>query len=116
MKKSSTVTVYFYEEDFDLEKEIEYEVEASFYPGSPGKTWGPPEKCYPPEAADIDIISVYNCTLNRDEPEMVKRFNETGELNEEIETKAREMEEAAYEEAMEAKYDRERDDRLEDWD
>lgn len=26
--------------------------------GSPGRTWGDPEKCYPPEAAELEIDSI----------------------------------------------------------
>lgn len=29
-------------------------VRVAFYPGSPGKTYGRPEDCYPPEGADLD--------------------------------------------------------------
>lgn len=35
--------------------ECEEYVDCCYYPGSPGQTYGPPERCYPPEGDDIDI-------------------------------------------------------------
>lgn len=35
-------------------EECEADVNVAYYPGSPGKTYGPPEDCYPPEGDDID--------------------------------------------------------------
>jgi hypothetical protein len=29
---------------------------AFFYPGDPGRLSGPPEKCYPPEGAEVEIL------------------------------------------------------------
>lgn len=29
-----------------------------YTPGNPGRTYGPPEKCYPPEDATLDITEV----------------------------------------------------------
>lgn len=31
---------------------------ATFYPGDPGRTFGPPEKCYPPEPDELDIVTL----------------------------------------------------------
>ncbi len=36
--------------------EIGVTVDLVFRPGDPGRTSGPPENCYPPEAAEIDIF------------------------------------------------------------
>lgn len=38
--------------------ETEYEVQASVTPYDPGRTWGDPEKCYPPEGGDIEDLTV----------------------------------------------------------
>jgi hypothetical protein len=38
--------------------EIDIKVEFEFTAGDPGKTWGDPENCWPPEPDRIDIISV----------------------------------------------------------
>ena len=27
-----------------------------WFPGDPGKTWGPPEHCWPPEPPEIDFV------------------------------------------------------------
>ena len=36
----------------------EYTVEAYVSPYDPGRTWGPPENCYPPEGGEVEITSV----------------------------------------------------------
>lgn len=33
-------------------------VTLNYYPANPGKIYGPPENCYPPEPAEVDILSV----------------------------------------------------------
>jgi hypothetical protein len=38
--------------------EIDIEVDCLVTPGNPGRTYGPPELCYPPEAADVEIGEV----------------------------------------------------------
>jgi hypothetical protein len=47
-------------------RQIEIEVTYDYTPGTPGKTYGPPEKCYPPEPDDVDIISVKNLDSGAD--------------------------------------------------
>jgi len=42
--------------------EVEYQVVAEYHPGERGKTSGPPENCYPSEAAEVDIVDVYEIT------------------------------------------------------
>lgn len=47
-----------YTHRFTIERlgaEIDIEVEYAFDRGSPGKTYGPPEQCYPPEASELEI-------------------------------------------------------------
>jgi len=39
---------------------------ADFYPGDPGRLSGPPEKCYPPEPDELDIV-----TLTRNEQDVL---------------------------------------------
>jgi hypothetical protein len=34
--------------------ECEADLDVTYYPGSPGQTYGPPEQCSPPEGDDID--------------------------------------------------------------
>lgn len=45
-----------------VDAEVEYQVVAEYFPGEPGKTSGPPDKCYPPEAAEVDVTDVYEIT------------------------------------------------------
>jgi len=40
--------------------EEEVVCEFDYSPGDPGRTYGPPEKCYPPEPAELDITAVQN--------------------------------------------------------
>jgi len=40
------------------ENEIDCVVEFTAYPGDPGCTSGPPEKCYPPEPPELEILSI----------------------------------------------------------
>lgn len=113
-KNTREVTTLWHEE-VDGE-EIEYEVTAHFHPGSPGRTSGPPDKCYPAEPAEIEIISVWNCTESKDEPELVDSFGENEDLYLDLVEKAEEEDRDDYEAAMEARADREREDRGErDW-
>lgn len=42
--------------------EVEYQVVAEYLPGERGKTSGLPERCYPSEAAEVDIVDVYEIT------------------------------------------------------
>jgi len=42
--------------------EVEYQVVAEYLPGERGKTSGSPENCYPSEAAEVDIVDVYEIT------------------------------------------------------
>ena len=46
---------------FEIElDDIPLRVELEFYPGDPGKTYGPPEDCWEPVAPDIEIQSLLN--------------------------------------------------------
>ena len=45
-----TVTLLF--AGFDLE------VAVDVTPYDPGRAWGPPESCYPPEGGEVEILSV----------------------------------------------------------
>ena len=51
--------------------ECEAEIVADYTPGDPGKTYGPPERCYPPESALIDYPA--EC------PECGRRFTDKDE-------------------------------------
>lgn len=38
---------------------IDFTGEAKIYPGDPGRVSGPPEKCYPPEADEVEITALW---------------------------------------------------------
>lgn len=40
-------------------RDFEYRVFAYFSPGHPGKTYGDPENCYPPEEPEVEYCEVY---------------------------------------------------------
>lgn len=42
----------------DGDTETIYEIECDVTPYDPGRTYGPPEKCYPPEGGECEIVSV----------------------------------------------------------
>lgn len=56
MSKSSCIPMTF---EIELD-DIPVRAELEFYPGDPGKTYGPPEECWEPMDAGIDIQSVVN--------------------------------------------------------
>lgn len=39
--------------------EHEFEARCTVAPGSPGKTYGPPEDCYPPEPPEVDDMHLF---------------------------------------------------------
>ena len=41
------------------DRDVEYRVVGNYSPGDPGKTYGPPENCYPPESAEVEITDVF---------------------------------------------------------
>ena len=50
--------------EFEIELEygkqtVEYLVKAEVTPYDPGRTSGPPEKCYPPEGNEVEVKEVY---------------------------------------------------------
>lgn len=52
------------EVEFEIELErgsqtVEYLVKAEVSPYDPGRTSGPPEKCYPPEGGEVEAKTVY---------------------------------------------------------
>lgn len=44
--------------DWSDEKGREFTVTCTVIPGSPGKLYGPPEKCYPPEPGEVEVVKV----------------------------------------------------------
>lgn len=42
---------------------LEFDVVFHYQPGSPGKLYGPPENCYPPEPAEAEVTEVHLVNL-----------------------------------------------------
>lgn len=40
------------------ETETCYDIECEVTPYDPGRTYGPPENCYPPEGGEVEILSI----------------------------------------------------------
>lgn len=48
--------------------ECEGEIDAKFFPGHPGSTYGPPERCFPPDPPELDCEpECPHCGLNLEE-------------------------------------------------
>lgn len=113
MSYKTSICICRESEDDDSESR-EIEVEVSFTPGTPGRLYGPPEDCYPPEGPEVEVLSA--------------RFTDTGEsvelTNHEYDLLAEKIEanaESAYADAMEAREEARAEARWEsrhdrDWD
>lgn len=90
--------------------EIEFPVlvEYDYHKGDPGRTSGPPEKCYPPEPAYVEITSVKVLGVEVTLPD-----SDMERIQEEIEAKIIEQEAAAEQDYWDAERDRRRDERYE---
>jgi hypothetical protein len=62
------------------EDEHEFTCEVGYTPGTPGKTWGPPENCYPPEPPEIEygdfVCKEAGVTLSPDEFEVLQNLGD----------------------------------------
>lgn len=63
--------------EFEIELEyggssIEYTVKAEVSPYDPGRTSGPPEKCYPPEGGEVERKEVYYVDTKVSCPEFMR--------------------------------------------
>lgn len=47
--------------DLGVEVDVEYEIEYTISDYDPGRTSGPPEKCYPPEGGEVEILEIVLC-------------------------------------------------------
>lgn len=56
MSKSSYIPMTF---EIELD-DIPVRVELEFYPGDPGRTYGPPEDCWEPTPSDLEVQSLVN--------------------------------------------------------
>lgn len=85
---------------------VEVTVVYSYSPGSPGKTYGPPENCYPPEGPDVDIESIF-LTDDKTETDISEKLSkkQMESLIEQCCEAGEEAEHDAYEAAMEDKAD-----------
>lgn len=58
MKSVAYRTVLGFTRDDD--SEVSYDIAAEVVPADPGKTYGPPETCYPPEGGEVFITSIFD--------------------------------------------------------
>lgn len=87
-------------------------VEYSYHPGHSGRTYGPPEDCYPPEGAEAEIERIYAVADPTKADLSAKVKTEVqAQLSEQSCYEAEEAEESAYEAAADAKYDAWKEDR-----
>ena len=47
------------EDSEDAPETLEVTVKANYTPGYPAKIWGPPERCYPAEPAEVELLSIH---------------------------------------------------------
>lgn len=85
-------------------------VECRVYPGSPGKTWGPPENCYPPEPAEVEIETVTVDGGEYDGRQVSWKLVKMEDIEANAVMAAEEKAQDEYEAAMEAKAEAMRDD------
>jgi len=67
----------------EAEETTEIEVDYAFSPGTPGRLYGRPEDCYPPEAADIDVVRAWIVQEDGTEVEEELADDEIDQLREE---------------------------------
>ena len=54
--------------------EVQLEIEFDYTPGDPGNIYGPPERCWPPEPAEVEVTEVNVLSI--------KRYDEAGNESE----------------------------------
>ena len=94
----------------DRNPEFEVVVEYAFHKGDPGRTSGPPERCYPPEPAYIEIISVMHGAIDI---EIYLSDEQMAWIEQEIESKITEQQAYDEDQAAEARREEIRDWRYE---
>lgn len=89
--------------------EVDVAVEYSYQPGTPGKTYGPPEDCYPDEPEEVEILSVVFDEANRPVRVGDLAAGVMASLEERACEAARDAMQARYEAAMEDRADARRE-------
>jgi hypothetical protein len=101
--RSATVSVGWTHEDED------YNVECSVTPGDPGRTYGPPERCYPPESPEVDLLMVYD-EDGRERPDLIALVEaDLDRIEEQAIEDAEDSHVAAYEDACERRAEERRE-------
>lgn len=86
------------------ENEVEVTVVYNWSPGSPGKTYGPPEDCYPPEGPEVEVEAVFRSDDKTETDISSKLSKETMQhLEDQCAEAGEEAANDAYEAAMEDK-------------
>lgn len=100
--------------------EAEYRVVANFTPGTPGKTYGPPEDCYPPEGPEVEYTEAFEVDGKSERKLDSKTFfdslteDEDSDLQDKLILEAEEQGTDQANEAADRKYDEWKDRQLDD--
>jgi hypothetical protein len=86
-----------------------YRVECSVTPSDPGRLYGPPEHCYPPEPAACEVLRVLDDT-GKERPDLIAAVQKDFEsIEEQAIENAEDRHAAAYEDACERRAEERRE-------
>lgn len=92
--------------------ELDVIVECEVHPGNPGKSYGPPEFCYPSEPAEVEITKVTVDGDDHDGAEIDCGLIKLADIEDDAIMAAGDQAMDDYDAAADARYDRMKDDRL----
>lgn len=96
------------------ETEEEFRVECSVSPSDPGRLYGPPERCYPPEPAEVEVLRVFDEETGKERPDLVAVVEaDLASIEVEAIEDAEDRHVAAYEDACERRAEERREERWE---
>jgi hypothetical protein len=105
-RKTATVSV-----PWSCGNEEDLSVECAVTPGDPGRLYGPPEKCYPPEGPEVDLLAVYDEDGRERRDLLPEAEKDRARIEEAAIEEAEESHAAAYEDACERRAEEAREER-----